>query len=199
MSAGYVLSGIENEECTLRIYDTARIGMSLFSFWVFIFLLVPATIMFVGYIKMVLVVTRNVSGQESGDKNVSLNASAQRAKTVKRVQMNVIQTCVIVCLFFVCTMLFCFATDALIIFNFVDDFSATVWNLSFISLVSNSCVNPFVYTLRYIYEFTLYVTLYHSLRSLFYSETYFSALQITKHCEIVVQSLLTRCLQQSRE
>ena len=79
---------------------------------------------------------------------MDLNASASRAKTLRRVHMNVIQTCIIVCVFFVCTMTFCHITDAMVIFKIVDDFSDDVWNAALISLVFNSGVNPFVYTIR---------------------------------------------------
>ena len=79
-----------------------------------------------------------------------ITASERRVQNFKKVQMNVIQTCALLCLFFILTYAFLFVSDTLIIFG-VFGFDDNIWNASFISLLLNSCINPFIYTIRLVH------------------------------------------------
>ena len=134
----YIESGIEDGACRLTVFDTLPIGLIIYTFWLFMFCLIPSSIMLYTYVIMFKMIRETTK---------SLSTSTQRTKTMKNAQMNVMQTCIIVGVFFMCTMTFLKVTDALVILK-VLGFHHSLWNASVISIGFNSCINPFVYTLR---------------------------------------------------
>ena len=163
-------------ECSYHVFDDKNTGIGIFTFWLVVFLLVPTLVMFFTYVHMIIVISRSCPQSTGGteyfktyahtiiyniklhflcnyylshlEKVLELSTSVKRTLTMKVAQMNVIQTCVIVCIFFVFTMTFSCVCDALIIFGIVDDFSSNVWTASVVTVVLNSCINPFIYTIR---------------------------------------------------
>ena len=139
LSPDYFMSGVENGACILRIYEKVDNAMIIFTCWLFVFLLIPSAIMITTYVRMY----QNILASTK-----SLTTSSTRDQTMKNAQTNVVQTCVIVCIFFICTMTYNFVCDALIIYQIIPEFSSSVWNTSVISVSLNSSINPYVYSMR---------------------------------------------------
>ena len=148
-SPGYITSTIDDGVCVLHIYDTKVSGMLVSVFWLITFLVVPSVIMLFCYGHMFLILSGNTSSSSSGNdgNSLELSTSSKRTENLKSVQRNVIQTCAILSLFFMSTYSFLFIMDSLIVFEVIG-FADDVWNVAFSTLIINSCVNPFVYTIR---------------------------------------------------
>ena len=137
----YILSGVDDGHCILKVFDEMHIGMIVYSFWLLGFLLIPAVVMIATYVLMYRTLSYSTS---------ELSTSSTREKNMKAVQANVIQTCVIVCIFFITTMTYSFTCDALIIHGVLPEYNSVPWNIGVIGLSLNSSINPFVYTIRYV-------------------------------------------------
>ena len=145
---GYFMSSVQDGSCASHVFDDFAIGMVFNIMWLLGFLIIPGGVMIYCYARMFLNMRQQSAPVSTdGSKAMDVTASSKRAENLRKVQVNVLQTCAILCLFFICTYTFLFTTDTLII-NGVFGFDHDIWNASFISLLLNSCINPFVYTIR---------------------------------------------------
>ena len=144
----YTDSYITDGVCMTHIYDLKIKGTSLAVFWFFTFLLIPSVIMIYCYIRMFYALNQVSGRSKNSDDGIrELSTSSKRMETMKSVQRNVIYTCAILSLFFISTYSFLFITDTLVVFELLG-FGHNIWNAAFSTLIINSCVNPFVYTIR---------------------------------------------------
>ena len=71
------------------------------------------------------------------------------SKKLRKAQRNVIQLCFILLIFFMMCWTYSLVINLTIILDPYVNFSGTDWNIATLLIVFNSCINPFIYTIRY--------------------------------------------------
>ena len=138
-------------KCHNSIYDSYLRGTLFFFFWFIFISALPTTTLLFLYIRMAIVMRRN--GLKSIAKSQTSETKSdpsmlRREKRMRRVQYNIIQTCMIVCAFYVLTYAYSFIIDAFILFGVIKGFLGNFYSVGVVAVSINSSINPFIYTIR---------------------------------------------------
>ena len=79
----------------------------------------------------------------------SISTSLNKSEKLKKAQSNLVQTCTILCVMFVGCWFLHAAIFMLFTLGYVDNINGDVYHISNLLIVFNSCLNPYVYALRY--------------------------------------------------
>ena len=85
-----------------------------------------------------------------GRMGYTLYSSKFASKEKEKAQMNLFQTCVLMMIMFTLSALNLCISILLFITGYYENLGSTYYTVSMILLVFNQCINPFIYSLRYV-------------------------------------------------
>jgi len=107
--------------------------------------LLPTAIMLIAYIRMGIALQKSMTNLNmSSDKKNNTHVEKSR-----QAQINLFQTCLLMVILFVLSWVAVETIMAPYIFGYVKSLSNDYYNVAILIAISNSCFNPYVYTIRY--------------------------------------------------
>ena len=136
---------VDNQACLFTYkYNPDIIGDLIPIYFFIIDCGIPAIIMVFAYIKMGLV----LRGSRL-NKTISSDKTHQQTDTIRQAEVNIYQTCVMLMIVFV----LCWSNNcigvALFMIGYLPHMNTTYHNVSVVLILMNSCINPYIYALRY--------------------------------------------------
>ena len=125
-------------------YNPSWLGDALPYYLAITCIIIPTTIMTYAYIKMGLALRKSRAFSSGPDSKMSAVA-----EKLKKAEVNLYQTCLCLMLLFV----ICWSNNIIAVGLFLSgvlpDYSGTYYQTSVVFVILNSCVNPYVYAIRY--------------------------------------------------
>ena len=145
-------SRVAEHSCRANIDTPPPMRKFFFYFRMFTNVLLPTTIMIGCYVHMGFSIRKSATKFDNISTNTSTKTICEknhRQQTMRAAQRNVLQTGLLLVVMYIICWSYVTLILALIVHKVLNNFSSIQWNVALAIVLSNSCINPFIYSFRY--------------------------------------------------
>ena len=135
-------SRVHNSNCIPYLDIRSAVLMKLLTpYFACVSSVIPASVMIYSYAVMWAALQKS--------QGITSTVQQQNKSTAKRAQTNLLQTCTILMVFFVLSWVQQFVIFLLYTIGYYDNLNFTYYHVSMLCIISNLCLNPYIYSVRY--------------------------------------------------